>query len=267
MKLKQILLAAILINLTYGKQSLELSLIGNKFDYKEYNNQNQEIDSESSNYNDLYGINGVYTININKSKIGLSIDYLKGSTTYKGSTWGGDSLELNEKNVKLINANLFIDCELFYDTIEDNYGYLYLSTGLGYRYWDRGKSDYSGDYNEKYYWPYYFIGFKLEDTFHNKYSIGIYTTYQKAINPKMHADLGNGITYNLGKTSGYKIEIPVKYYISHNYGIKLSYIINYWKINKSDTQTITLNNQQIKTLEPDSKTKNKFISLGIFYNF
>lgn len=252
----------ILICIFAFADNLSLSISGLKFNYKEYN-KGQVIDSESSKFNDLVGINFFYQYDINKNyKLDTLIEYNRGKTKYKGATWGGSPLKYNEKNVYLFNTNLNIESLWLTDVTEYAKGDLYLIGGIGYRHWNRGKSNYSGDYNEKYYWSYYRIGLK-EDIFvaSFKTSLGFY--YHKAINPKMKADLFGKTTFDLGKTYGYRFAFPIIYMLNKNYGIKIKYIYDYWKINKSNV--IVKNG--VAMIEPDSKTRNQYINFGIFYKF
>jgi len=258
---KLFLISGMLISFLLAN-SLSVSFSGLKFDYKEYS-KGEVIDSESSKFNDLYGINFDYRYDINKNyKINALLEYNRGKTKYKGSTWGGTSLSNYKDNVYLINGKLNIECLWLSDVTKYARGNLYLAGGLGYRFWNRGKSDYAGDYNEKYYWSYYNIGLK-EDIFAGVIQTGFAVYYHKAVNPKMKADLYGTTTFNLGKTEGYRVKIPFIYMMDKNYGLELSYMYDYWKIRQSN---VVVKNG-VGMYEPESKTKNQYINFGIFYKF
>jgi hypothetical protein len=265
--MKKILFLSAIVSSVLLADSINVSLSSLKFNYKEYDSSANVLDSRSSSFSDLYGIHIRYTKNIGKFILNPNIEYNRGNTKYNGSTWDGTPLSLTEHNEYLYNINLIGKYNLFEDKTSIGKGKVYMLGGLGYRFDNRGKSDYSGDYDEQYKWAYYMIGGEINDKF-NKFSIGLQAYYQKAINPKMKAYLGSGATYNLGKTDGYRISIPIKYALKTNYGISFRYIYDYWKITKSDTQNITCSDGTIvPTYEPDSKTKNQYLNIGFYYNF
>jgi len=264
--MKKILLLSVVISGLLMADSLEVSLSGLKFNYKEYSSGNV-LDSESSSFNNLYGINVRYSKEIGKFILNSNFEYNRGTTHYNGSTWGGTPLSLTKHNVYLYNLNLIGKYSLFANKTSTGKNNLYVLGGLGYRFWNRGTSDYSGDYNEQYKWPYYLLGGEIKTQFNNKFVIGLQAYYQKAINPKMKSYLGSGATYNLGKTYGYRVSIPIKYALKTNYGIVFRYIYDYWKISKSDIQNVTLSGISVPTYEPDSKTRNQYLNIGFYYNF
>ena len=246
-----------LLGINLYAYNVELMYSTLKFDYKEYQNSSV-IDQEDSSFSDLTGINFSLSQDINRFKLKLDFEYNKGHTQYTGSTWGGKPLKLTENNSYLYNTRLIGNYALFNDETTLGIGKFYLSGGLGYRYWNRGKSDYVGDYDEKYKWKYWLIGASINDKF-NKFDFDLNFYYHKAISPTLRAELGKGYTFDLGKTSGYRLEIPIRYHLSQNYGVMVKYIYDYWKINKSNTID--------GIYEPDSKTKNKYLNLGFYYNF
>jgi hypothetical protein len=259
--MKKVLFFSIVTAICLNAANIEMLFSTLKFNYKEYGNSGV-LDSESSKFNDIKGIDFSINQYFNKNKITLNLEYNRGETHYNGTTWGGAPLSLTRNNAYLYNTNLIFNYFIFNDKTDFGEGNLYLSGGFGYRYWNRGKSDYSGDYNEKYKWSYYLIGFNANENF-SKIDFDINFYYQRAISPKMDADLFGGITYDLGKTDGYRFEFPIRYHLSKNYGLMAKYIYDYWKINKSTP--VIINN--LITYEPESKTKNQYINIGFYYNF
>jgi hypothetical protein len=199
--MKKILFLSAIVSSVLLADSINVSLSSLKFNYKEYDSSANVLDSRSSSFSDLYGIHIRYTKNIGKFILNPNIEYNRGNTKYNGSTWDGTPLSLTEHNEYLYNINLIGKYNLFEDKTSIGKGKVYMLGGLGYRFDNTGKSDYSGDYDEQYKWAYYMIGGEINDKF-NKFSIGLQAYYQKAINPKMKAYLGSGATYNLGKTDG-----------------------------------------------------------------
>ena len=236
-----------------------------KFNYKEYQNS-KVLDSESSDFSDLPGIDFTFERFFNKNKLNLNFEYNKGSTLYRGSTWGGTPLKHRSKNAYLFNSRIMFGYFLKEDVTDTGKGNFYFTSGIGYRFWNRGKSNYEGDYDEKYKWSYYLIGMNARDYFYN-FSFAINVFYHQAISPKMEASLGSGATYKLGKTDGYRIEIPLKFSLQNNYGIIFKYIYDYWHIRKSDPEEVVIDGKTYSTYEPDSKTKNFYLNLGFFINF
>jgi len=267
MKLKNILLINIISILLINNllaDSLEISLSNIKFNYKEYNN-GKVLDSESSYFNNIHsyfndipGINIKYTKNIGKFIFNTNFEYNKGTTLYQGSTWSGVPLSFTENNVYLYNFNIINKYSLLKNNILHKKYNFYFLGGLGYRFWNRGTNGKDGDYNEQYKWLYYLLGAETNIQLNKKFIIGLQTYYQRAINPKMKAYLGSGVTYNLGTTSGYRISVPIKYKLKKNYGIVLRYTYDYWKINKSNIKYINILN---------STTSNQYFNIGFYYNF
>jgi len=253
--------------LLYAAPKVDLLFSMLKFNYKEYKNS-QVLDKDTSNFSDLGGISFSLTDYREKSKFRLDLEYNSGTTNYDGSTWGGTPLKLKKKNVYLFNSKVIGSYLLGEDFTSIGMGKFYFSLGLGYRFWHRGKSDYSGDYNENYKWAYYTIGFDFNDYFEEavEFSMNIY--YHQAISPTMKAYLGSGDTYHLGNTDGYRFEFPLRVYFWDDSGFEIKYIYDYWHIRKSDTQTITFDDgSTVLTYEPESKTRNNYLNIGFFFNF
>jgi hypothetical protein len=266
--MKKLLLSTVASLVLVNAGELHIDLMGSflKTNYKEYKNS-EVLDSESSKYLDMKGLTlDVYKDFESKNRVVLGIEYNMGSTTYNGSTWGGTPLEFKRKNSYLLNS------KILYESFLKTYEYssyiekMYFDLGVGYRYWNRGKSDYAGDYDERYKWPYFIIGFSATETF-SKFDYETSFFYHRAVSPEMDADLGSGATFDLGKTDGYRFELPIRYHLATNYGITFKYTYDYWKIGKSDSESVTFSDGNYLVYEPDSKTKNQYLNLGIYLNF
>jgi len=264
--MKKILFLTIVLSSVLLASSLEVTLSTLKFNYKEYNSGG-ELDSENNSFSDLHGINIKYTKNIGKFILNPNFEYNEGITHYNGATWSGIPLSLTKNNVYLYNLNIICKYNLLEDKISTEKYNFYVLGGLGYRFWNRGKNNYSGDYKEQYKWPYYLLGGETNIQLNSKFTIGLQAYYQKAISPKMKAYLGAGVTYNLGRTSGYRISVPIKYKLKKNYGIIFRYTYDYWEINKSNIQNVILHGVSTYLYEPDSKTYNQYFNIGFYYIF
>ncbi|QCT94664.1 hypothetical protein FE773_05575 [Caminibacter mediatlanticus TB-2] len=219
-------------------------------DYKEYVN-NQVVDRDYSKFGELVGVGYKY-VNFGNLNYGVNIEYAAGKSHYVGGTWSGASLNLTQNNVSILNANIFG-------------GFRYLNFVLGYRSWNRGKSNYEGDYEEVYYWSYFGVRYTSLLKFRNVAFIPE-IEYQFAINPKLDIKLGNNPTLNLGETTGAKIELPfiAKY---DNLYFKIFYRYQYWHISKSNTYILKINNEEVPIFEPESITINQYLGAGILFKF
>ena len=218
-----------------------------KENYKEYIN-NTVIDRDYNAFFDMSGLGIKLTQNIFRA----SIEYAYGNATYDGADQSGNKIKVKENDVYIINALVSIGEPLSID--------------LGYRFWNRGKSAYEGDYGEEYYWPYiglslnykfYFCNFRFEPIF----------SYQYAIDPKLKILIGNNPTLDLGNTRGYKIELPFTYRVNKDISIFAFYRYQYWHINASDVYLLKVDYQVFPIFEPESKTRNQYIGVGLNFSF
>ncbi|ACM92153.1 hypothetical protein NAMH_1021 [Nautilia profundicola AmH] len=234
--------------------NIEYYLYSINFDYKEYSSSGVYLDGESSNFGSLNGI-GVKYSDRTSLPFYLKGEYAYGSTHYDGSTWGGTPLSLTKDGVYLINLEGGIH------PFRNPY---YLA--FGYRYWNRGKSDYPGDYDEQYYWSYfsfgYFYIFKIRKVF-----LTTDFQYQLAINPKLDAHIGSGTTLDLGTTEGLKFQIASYFKYNSRIMISLMYRYQFWHINRSDPASVVLNGTTTYIVEPESFTRNQYLGIGVLYKF
>ena len=257
------LLTLVLISSILSSFETEILFSTIKFNYVEKEN-GKFLDSETCSYSKYPGI--ILSISQkNESFYNIGIEYNKGETIYTGSTWSGTYLKLTKNNSFLYNIYSKIGYLLYEDKTNLAIGKIYPVIGIGYRFWNRGKSSYIGDYNEEYIWKYFLIG-SVFDMNTKNYSIGVNIQYQESINAKLNAYLFSGATFKL-KTKGYKIEIPLKIKLNQNYGIALKYIYDYWEITNSSKEVITIGSDKIEVYEPDSTTKNNYLNIGFYYNF
>ncbi|NPA11073.1 MAG: hypothetical protein GXO62_02400 [Epsilonproteobacteria bacterium] len=217
--------------------------------YKEYYN-GAVIDKDTNSFGDMFGVGVRAKFGCNNWKHTLTFEYASGESTYDGATQDGEKIKTNQDGVEIYNFSY-----------ETGYRGFPLSAVVGYRLWKRGKSRYEGDYDEDYKWPY--IGAKLSF----EYKISSFRmipqfVYQKAINPQLKVYVGNNPDVALGDTDGYKFELPI-YYNVRNYEFFAFYRYQYWHIKESDPSLIVIDNQAMPIFEPESKTKNQYLGVGV----
>jgi len=213
-----------------------------KMDYEEYLNSSL-LDKDSTNLFDLNGIR----VEVLESDYFLSSEFAYGKSIYQGKTWSGKDLRLNQKNVTIfsLRSGYFLNKTLYI-------------LG-GYRRWNRGKSDYEGDYDEVYYWPYIGVGkfFKI-----NRFSA--FFEYQYGINPKLKVFLGSGAVLKLGSVNGLLGELRYKF-LFRGMVLEIFYRCWMWSVDKSNASEITLKNSSYNIYEPSSLTINQYFGIGIRY--
>ena len=224
-----------------------------KINYKEYINS-YVIDKEDSNFNDINGFKFRYVKNLGKFIFIPEISYLRGNTIYNGFNQNLNSISFKEYGVYIKK----IKADIGYKINKNLYGLI----GLGVRIYNRGKGNLKGDYNEKYNFKFYELGFLVKKII-KKIKIGIRFLYHKAFYSKLKVFLQNNPIYNLYNTKGFDFEIPVEYKISKNISFLIEYDYEYWKSEKSNI--VFINN--IPTFEPNNETKNEYLNIGIKYQF
>jgi hypothetical protein len=185
----------------------------------------------------------------------LNGEFAYGNSYYDGATQTGDELSAKQDNVRILTltAGLFV-----YDP---------LYVGVGYRSWNRGKSNYEGDYNEVYSWPFLTFGVSKSFEVYNNLTVNLNAAYQYAVNPKIDIQILDGTTLALGRTDGYKLQLKTKYKIKEDTYITAFYRYQQWHIKKSDTGLLVDNYQAYPIYEPESYTRNQYLGVGVLYKF
>jgi len=221
-------------------------------DYKEYVNSSV-IDKDYTEFGDMVGVGIYYQSQTRPFKFTFRFEYAGGESTYEGATWDGTPIKNNQTGVYILNTEAAIGRKNFFLT-------------LGYREWNRGKSEYVGDYDEKYYWGYF--GVRVE---HKLYFGNIAFTpqfsYQMAISPKLKVYMGNDPILDLGTTTGAYINLPLYFRANNNFVWFVFYKYQYWHISKSDPETLVVNNTATTIYEPESITKINTLGAGVLYSF
>lgn len=226
-----------------------------KLNYKEYVNGNV-IDKDYSHFGNILGLGIKYSdIYISPSYIFnyyLKVEFSGGNSYYAGADWSGHPIHSKQNGFYLLDLEAGIG----------RYFYFF----VGYREWNRGKSDYEGDYDEKYYWNY--IGFKYSYKFDfSKFYFYPEAGYTMAIDPKSKVKLGNEPVLNLGNTTGGFVEAPFYYKYNNNIEIKIFYKYEYWHINESNIDYLIINNNKYPIFEPESIIENQYFGIGVNFKF
>jgi hypothetical protein len=232
-----------------------------KFDYMETGDASENLDSEKAKFGKINGFeiearsNGYISTGTRFYQDG-GISYHSGDTEYVGAYQGGNYGDVTDttKN-KLIEASYKLGLAI--DVI--NNASIGAHVGAGMRAWDRKLAD--GN-EEIYSWSNWILGTKADWRVTKDLIVSATADYQKAVNPKMYSsDLGGKL--NLGDTNGYKLGLHANYKLNQNLSVETDYVYDYWKINKSNT----VDTGDGVVQEPDSKTKNQYLKLGLAYKF
>ena len=154
-----------------------------------------------------------------------------------------------------ITQNTIIEPKIRYEEVKQTIGYdAKMFFSLGYRYWKREIDKYgTHGYDEEYYWSYADIGIGGNKKI-GGVSVGFEAAYQQAIEPELKAYLAGGMKFELGRTWGYNIKIPVRYDMGKNFFLEFAYEYDFWRINESNV----VNGYH----EPKSDTKNSYYTIS-----
>ena len=245
--MKKIVFSVLIINFLFA-DNLNFYTFTLKENYQEIIEGNV-IDKDYNNFGDMYGVAINYEKKLNYLTLIINTEYSTGTKTYDGSYQNGISLRAKVNNSYLYN----IDGGIAF------YPYFF---SIGYRFWNRGYSNVSGDYDEQYYWNYLATGFKYNFLI-NKFTLNLLFQYQYALNPKLKIYLGNNPLIDLGTTDGYMGKVGIGYKINKHSSFGMFYKYDFWHINASDYVNLKLDNKNIPIFEPESYTRNQY--LGLFY--
>lgn len=247
--MKKILLSAGVASILLG-DTFKLYTFTLKENYKE-KVHGYVVDEDYNNFGDMYGIGFGYKKNLKKIVLSVNGEYSLGKKNYNGATQDGKPMKVTVNNSYLYNIKAGVEFSPYY-------------IKLGYRFWNRGNSNAPGDYNEQYYWSYLAGGIDYGFVI-NKLFIKTDIQYQYAINPELKIYLGNDPVISLGKTRGFMGKFELGYPVSNNSVLGINYKYDFWHINASKQFVLLLNNQEYVMIEPESYTKNQYLS--IYYQF
>jgi hypothetical protein len=222
-----------------------------KLDYREFDSNSRVLDRDYSQWGELNGVG----IRYSDPLFYFFGEVARGQDHYEGATWDGQPLSNTQRGVYIWNVE---------GGIKDSaHG---LAVGVGYRVWNRGNSGTEGDYDEVYYWPYFALSYyyPIETP---QFSFTPSLSYQYAISPKMRAYLGDSPTFDLGRVTGLRIELPFYYRFNPTSGVYFGYRFQLWEISGSGATPVTIGGQTYTLYEPPSKTIVQSLQLGIMVRF
>ena len=237
------------------KMEYEISFVSNAMDYREYDKNNEILDSESSDLSEMLGVEFKYRFYFkDSSHIELSALGVSGDTKYKGSYFGsGDpygSLVSTTKN-DIYNIALFykMENETSFERVK-----MHAGLGIGYKFWQR---ELQKTQIEQYYW------YSLRANVGISYNLGALVSmlefeYQYGIDPQMSAT-GFSEDFDLGGANIMLISIPLRYEVSKNLDLLCAYNYEY--------QIIDASNSIDGAYEPDSTAKNHYLKFGVIFKY
>jgi hypothetical protein len=239
------------------------------FDYEERDRNGNYLDGETSNFSDITGFEAALRLDLESIPRETTVTYMKllfsyaqGSSDYDGFVSDGSSSMpyKGTTDVKLYTGELRLAAE----KPRNDYT-MYAFMGGGYRHWQRNLDNRDGyGYDEAYKWLYLLIGLGTRWSPVPTWSIGVSVHYQHAIRPKLDASLDGGVSFNLGKTNGFHLDIPLTWNITRQFYLQGNYACDYWDIGASG---IAYGSSGQGYFEPQSTTKNQIVSLRIGYDF
>jgi len=253
---------------------LSTSLVGMSMDYREYDESNEILDSETSKFTEMVGpeLRGRYTHlhqNQNYSSIGINLTYLSGTTEYKGArldpvtlTYGAYGSYVGTTKNRILDTSVDYSFTHAYKRgLEFSYG-----VGVGYRSWRR---ELSPSQIEVYAWP------SLRPNFTISYSkrwfeVGTTLEYQYGINPEMTVlkDSENpDTTLHLGSANILQISVPIKFILTDYLTLFMENSYQYQVIEKSDSAAYVYNSTVVSISEPKSVANNLYTKFGMIFKF
>lgn len=258
------LLTLFLITTISNADTIKIGGSSLKMDYVETDRSGSFLDSETTSWDQIGGVELGYSKPMGKghggadeSALELNLRYLKGESNYNGFLQSSTGTILSPYSTTT-DIEIFEPELRWVETKHTQKFDVSSFVSLGYRYWLRDNSHDPFGYKEEYKWKYFNLGIK--SLFHDKnWDIGFEIAYQRAIDPTLFADINGGLNFDLGVTDGYYYKIPLIYHIDDKYSLELSYKYDYWKIRESNVVG--------GFYEPESKTKNQIIAFSIVIKF
>jgi hypothetical protein len=228
-------------------------------DYVESARDGSFLDSEKSDFNEISGLELGYKFifetghgGANESALEVLVDYVQGQSKYDGFLQSGGAL-ISKYETK--TDNRIIEPSIRWIESKKSNAYdVSIFVSLGYRDWVRDMSSDVYGIKETYKWAYGGIGMNF--MFHDgDWHIGLEGDYKKAFLATMNAEFNGGMDFDLGDTWGYSVKVPLIWDVSEAISFELSYKYDTWEIGASNVVQ--------GYYEPDSKTKNEIIKLGL----
>jgi hypothetical protein len=252
----------LLSSLSYADE-FKISTAFLSMDYVETSKNGTFLDSEKSDFNEIAGLELGYKFifenghgGANESALELLVEYVQGESRYDGFLQSGGVI-ISKYETKTDNR-IIEPCMRWIETKKSDAYDVSVFVSLGYRDWVRDMSSDIYGIKETYRWAYGGVGMNL--MFHDEnWHIGLQGDYKKAFLATMNAEFNGGMDFDLGDTWGYSVKVPLIWDISQAVSFELSY--------KHDTWEIGASNVVQGYYEPDSKTNNEIIKLGLVFKW
>ena len=239
-----------------------ISFVSMGMDYTEHDLNGNFLDSETSSYIDLGGVEVSLGYLLSEdssvsSEVSFNIMLLVGDTAYNGS--------YIESGLPAVGTtiNTIIDRDISYkqsrfinDKLEISYG-----VGLGHRYWERMLSL---SQVEVYTWYSIRPMFGITTMSNEKFNLGMFIEYQYGFSTKMSTS-DPSHTFTLGGADILEVSFPVSYNYKKSVDFFFEATIQKQMIKKSDR--LYTGSGSSYWYEPASTAYNSYLKLGIEYKF
>ncbi len=245
------------------RAKMYVSLVGMSMDYREYNDNGVILDSEKSDFIDVFGSEIGYIFyflsdEVAYSQIDINLMSISGKTEYVGAllhsedaygSYKGKTNNSIEDISGIYRYNFILN-----DAVEFNAG-----IGLGFRYWIRGLSSVQ---EETYYWLSLRPSLGMKINIIDALYLAPVLEYQYGILPSMKAS-GFDSAFKLSSADIIKFSLPISYEIGERIEIFTAYTFEQQKIGRSEN----INKGTYYYYEPDSTANNQYIKFGVAFKY
>ncbi|MBI4403904.1 MAG: hypothetical protein HY537_07080 [Deltaproteobacteria bacterium] len=176
----------------------------------------------------LFGLSGLFQANAEVSVANL---------VYEGTNQTGSVLVSGEGRHTFLNFELLGGPQLHrFSSSSSLLGY----TGLGRRYWARGSTGQSGDYEENYRWWYLPIGVRWSNAISRHFTVDVDASFHFNLGGSIDVHISQAsqsladFTSTLGTAIGFRLELPMAYRVSKGFGIHFSPWFEYAAIGRGE---------------------------------
>lgn len=241
----------------YAGGSYSVSLVNMSMDYTEYDDNDQFLDSEKSNYLTGLELSYVFDLECQEQQCGkLAFNFLgiSGNTDYKGSYL------ISGEAVNSTTYNLLYDLGVEYkNKISGKYVDLLYGLGMGYHSWYR---ELSSSQNELYRWLYVTPMVGVSKNITDELELGVKVQYKYGIDPKITANFIEE-DLKLSKADTIELHLPVSYDLNEQVKIFTQVIISKQDIGKSNYVSGYIDGFYSDTIhEPKSTDYQSYLKFG-----
>jgi len=236
-----------------GSDSVSLSVDKTNFDYAETKMDGSLSNTEQTTH--LMG--GTFGVHPKGDKgLYFKTRFAAGDTNYVGRLLGSSG---GYGSYKGLTHNILSDSTLGFSMplpVANPWNLtIPIRGGVGYRGWYRNLNAYS----EYYDWGYVTVGTGVQYSPNSRLNLGIDVDYQKAFSAGMRRSWYTETYFDLKNVYGYSITTPLRYTLNEHYSFIAQYRYEMWNINHSEIIS--------GFYEPDSRTKNHIVSVGVSYRY